>query len=134
MDVFEYIATANPSACQDLCARYGYQAQAATTADLGDCMSILVEQEGEPALRDLMGLHPDKEVLLEQFGQGATSSGGGKCGCGCGSCQGKKGGGAPGAMAQWIDQGRQLTHTHQAGLFILGGLFVMSLAIISIKS
>jgi hypothetical protein len=133
MDMYEYIATANPGACQALAARYGYEAQAETTGDLGDCMGILVEEQGLPALRDLVDLHPDKELILEQLGggNGGNMASPAAAGCGCTACQHKKAAGAPAdALWQWTSQGH-LTQTHQAGLFIIGGLLVLTLAIIS---
>jgi len=142
MDMFEYIATDNPQACSDLCTKYGFQAKAANTSDLGDCMSQLVEQAGAPALHDLVALHPDKDLILEQYGPGAAGtdwSGGSTGGCGCASCRAAgAGGNQVGPVAQQYlqaaaQQGNSFIHTHMAGLFIIGGLLVVTLAMISTK-
>lgn len=135
--MFEYIATDAPQQCASLCAKYGYQAQAQTTADMADCMGQLVHAVGEPALRDLVALHPDKDLILEQFGGGTAGgswTGGSTGGCGCQSC---KSAGMGAATQQYLQGGVKASdfiHTHQAGLFIIGGLLVVTLAIISTKS
>ncbi len=136
MDMFEYIATANPAACQQLCEQYGYQAQATDTGELADCISQLIQAEGEPALRDLTSLHPDKVLILEQFSSGAASGGpaaaknGGSCGCS--GCQ--KNGRVSRDQLLQLSQGHHTTQTQQAGIFIIGGLLVLALAVISTKS
>jgi len=137
--MFEYIATDSPNECANLCAKYGFQAQAETTADMGDCMSQLVQAAGEPALRDLVALHPDKDLILEQFGgsQGGNNwAGGSTGGCGCSACKAAAAGAGP-ASQQYLQGGAKASdflQTHQAGLFIIGGLLVVTLAIISTKS
>jgi hypothetical protein len=69
MNVFYYIAESNPDACLNLCHSYGYvQDDVHSIDDLVLCMQDVVSSEGEPAMKDVLKLHPDKGVILETFG------------------------------------------------------------------
>ena len=69
MNVFYYIAENNPDACLNLCHTYGYvQDDVHSIDDLVLCMQNVVASEGEPAMKDVLKLHPDKGVILETFG------------------------------------------------------------------
>jgi hypothetical protein len=134
MNIYEYIATSNPQVAQGLISRYGYQAQAETTQDLGDCLEQLVAQEGEPAMRDIAAIHPDKDLILEEFGSGMTVNGSGQLSsdCGCAKCRGA--GKVSESYIHAAAKDQNFFHMNQAGMFIIGGLIVVTLAIISTKS
>lgn len=66
MNVYQYIAEANPEGAYEICKKYGFF-QIADSQEMGDCLERIVAQEGEGALTEVMALHPDKEVLFELF-------------------------------------------------------------------
>ena len=77
MDVYKYVAESNPIVAQSIIESFGYEH--ANTPDMG--LSQVVAKVGEPALKNVMENHPDKEIILEMFSQTKTST----CGCGCGN-------------------------------------------------
>lgn len=79
------IATTSPNEAYDLCCKYGYSNVASNVDDLAGCLQHIVATEGEVGLKDVMELHPDKEVILQLFGEKK-----GYCGCGCGGKCGEK--------------------------------------------
>lgn len=103
MNVYQYIASSNPSFARQICSQYGYKPiNVRTSDDLAICLSKLVSVEGEPAFRDIMDGHPDKDVILElnskpvpekyTAADGTNEGGGYGCmnGCGCRNCQNRQ--------------------------------------------
>lgn len=102
MNVYQYIASNNPSFARQVCSQYGYKpVNVRTPNDLAICLSKLVSVEGEPAFKDIMQGHPDKDVLLELYSKpvpekytsaDGTRDGGYGCmnGCGCRNCQNRQ--------------------------------------------
>lgn len=70
------IATNNPNAAYELCCKYGYTNVQPNLDDLAGCLQHIVATEGEAGLKDVMELHPDKEVILQLFTEKK-----GECGC-----------------------------------------------------
>lgn len=66
MNVYQYIAYSNPDAANELCNKYGYY-QIQSIEELADCLQSIVARKGESAFKDIMELHPDKDVVLELF-------------------------------------------------------------------
>jgi len=66
MNVYQYIAYSNPDAANELCNKHGYY-QIQSYEELADCLQSIVARKGESALKEIMELHPDKEVVLELF-------------------------------------------------------------------
>jgi len=66
MNVYQYIAYSNPDAANELCNKHGYY-QIQSYEELADCLKSIVARKGESALKEIMELHPDKEVVLELF-------------------------------------------------------------------
>ncbi len=131
MDIYGYVADSNPQACQDLCTKYGFQAQASNTQELGDCMVALCQEVGMAALQDLVALHPDKELILEQYAAPSAGAVAQTPPCGCSKCKG----GGPVAERYMDDlKDNNIFHMNQAGMFIIGGLIVLTLAIVSTKN
>jgi hypothetical protein len=93
MSVYNYIAEKNPYFAKGICHKYGYETtNIRSKADLGQCLKRLVANEGEPAFRDIMENHPDKDVILELFATNikadnfSNMDGNGNKGCGCANC------------------------------------------------
>lgn len=79
VNIFEYIAQSDPYAAKAICGKYGYELQnVQSNSDLAVCLSQLVAEVGEPAMRDILSQHPDKDVILEAFSSGSPSA---DCGC-----------------------------------------------------
>lgn len=65
MNVYEYVASSNPSLAQEIINHFGYEVK--NTRNMGDNLKKLVSNEGEPALRLILNNHPDKDIILELF-------------------------------------------------------------------
>jgi hypothetical protein len=79
MDIFQYVASNDPDASIAIINKYGYSVQDARSSDdVGYCLKQLVASEGEPAMKDVYAIHPDKEQIIELYGAKAD-----KDGCGC---------------------------------------------------
>ena len=74
MNFCEYIAKTNPMGAKKVINEFGYRV--VDGRRMGENLRMLVAQEGEPALRAIAELHPDKELLLDVF---APKDG--DCGC-----------------------------------------------------
>jgi len=69
MNLYSYIAFNNPHAAKAICHKFGYRvANIKSKDDLAECLRSLVSQEGEPALKEILENHPDKEIILEVYG------------------------------------------------------------------
>lgn len=65
MNLYQRVALANPKGAREVISSYGYEIR---TNDLSRALKLLVSNEGEQALRSIVGIHPDKEIILECFG------------------------------------------------------------------
>jgi hypothetical protein len=66
MNVYQYIAYSNTDAANELCKKHGYY-QIQSYDELADCLQSIVAIKGESALKEIMELHPEKEVVIELF-------------------------------------------------------------------
>lgn len=66
MNVYQNIANTNPDAANDVCKKYGYY-QIRSIDELAYSLQRIVADEGESSLKEIMELHPDKDVILELF-------------------------------------------------------------------
>ena len=66
MNVYLYIAQSNPDAAFEACKKYGYF-DVQNIEELAQSLQLIVAQNGEESFKEVMDLHPDKEVLLELF-------------------------------------------------------------------
>jgi len=66
MNVYQYIAYSNPDAANALCNKHGYY-QIQSYDELADCLQSIVARKGESAFKEIMELHPEKEVVVELF-------------------------------------------------------------------
>ena len=67
MDVYKYIAE-NPKSQQqaiNLC--YDYNMQPQDDMHLADCLCDIVANEGEDGLKEVMKLHPDRDIILNYY-------------------------------------------------------------------
>lgn len=67
MDVYKYIAE-NPKSQQqaiNLC--YDYNMQPQDDMHLADCLCDIVTNEGEDGLKEVMKLHPDRDIILNYY-------------------------------------------------------------------
>ena len=74
MNFYEYIAKTNPMGSKKVINEFGYRV--VDGRRMGENLRMLVAQEGEPALRAIAELHPDKDLILDVF---APKDG--DCGC-----------------------------------------------------
>ena len=131
MSVYKYIAELNPSQANDLCAQQGLP-DASNSDELANNLVAIVAQNGELALKKIMELHPDKDLILEMFR--------------CTSCQSKQQQ-PPQQMDAGIIEVQPLTQrplqeafvnatggvAKNTNTIILASAVVIALAIISIK-
>jgi hypothetical protein len=67
MNIYEYIARSNPQGARMVIQQFGYRIT--DNRKMGDNLRMLVAQEGEPALREIAKLHPDRDLILEVFNE-----------------------------------------------------------------
>lgn len=85
MSDYNDIATRNPQGAVAVISSFGYEIT--DRSNLGQSLNELIAQEGEPALRKVMEIHPDKDVILELFSNQISAPE--KKECGCSSCSKK---------------------------------------------
>jgi hypothetical protein len=66
MNIYQYIAQNSPNECYEICQQYGYY-DVADIEELSLAIAQLVANEGEKAFKQVLDLHPDKEVILEAY-------------------------------------------------------------------
>ena len=88
MNVFKYVADSNPNGAVQIINSFGYDVT--SNSDLGKSLSELVAEVGEPAFKKVMENHPDKDVILELYGNDNANSIEKNKECGCDSCQNKR--------------------------------------------
>ena len=129
MSLYLYIAESNPDACVMLLHKYGYANQQLNSIeDVATATQGMVAAEGEPAFKDLLKLHPDKDVIVEQFSPaqvpvkafvGCDGSSG--CGGGCGGNHKNASG----------DANQTANIATQTNTFILLGAVIVAVAILT---
>ena len=67
MSVYRYIAESNPQEAGLYCEKNGLQPN--SVEDIARQLEAIVANGGEPALRNILDIHPDKDVILELFGK-----------------------------------------------------------------
>lgn len=66
MNLYTYVANNNPSMAKAICHKYGYKITGVQSKDdLGVVLEQLVSKEGEPALKDIVLNHPDRDIIIE---------------------------------------------------------------------
>jgi hypothetical protein len=64
MNLYQRVALSDPQGAKNIIKSYGYEIR---TNNLPAALRMLVSAEGEPALRSIVALHPDKDLILECF-------------------------------------------------------------------
>lgn len=82
MSVYQYVADNDPRGAEQIINSFGYEVT--DRRNLGQSLSELVSQVGEPALVKVMEYHPDKDIILELNSKNETQ------GCSCQSCRNSK--------------------------------------------
>jgi hypothetical protein len=85
MTIYEYIAANNPVQSERIIRRFGYESLRAS--NLGDNLREVVAQEGEEAFREVLELHPDRDLLVEVYAPKEEKE---SCGCTKGKCSCRK--------------------------------------------
>ncbi len=86
MSDYHDIANRNPQGAVAVISSFGYDIQ--DRSNLGRSLNELIAQEGEPALRKVMEIHPDKDIILELFSPKVIPTE--KKECSCSSCSKKQ--------------------------------------------
>jgi len=148
--LYQYVAGENPQAAKAVILKYGYKVpQLRNARELGSLLQSLVGVEGEEAFRDIMEIHPDKDLIMEMFTPEEKhnmvgADGKGSSGCGCNSCKGNFSnatGPDPLLLQQNTAQiaamnnntAAQHTTSTQTGVIILSCAVIIALAIMSKK-
>jgi len=79
MSVYQYVADNDPKGAEMIINSFGYEVT--DKRNLGQSLSELVAQVGEPALKKVMEYHPDRDIILELSSEDKKSD------CGCDSCK-----------------------------------------------
>jgi len=79
MSVYQYVADNDPKGAEMIINSFGYEVT--DRRNLGQSLSELVSQVGEPALKKVMEYHPDRDIILELNVTEKSSE------CGCSSCK-----------------------------------------------
>ncbi len=125
MSVYKYIAELNPDAAYEICKKYGFF-KISDTSELAQQLESIVARGGEDSLKDVMSVHPDREVILEIFEKKSdldkpnTKQ---DCGCKNSSFQHRR--------RFFAGADGKTTTTTQTNTYILIGALMVSLAIIS---
>ena len=134
MSDFNDIARRNPRGAEMVITSFGYEI--VDKRDLGRSLNELVASEGENALRKVMEVHPDKDLILELFSNDKKE----QKGCSCGSCGHKQMAdmhylNASGAQATQASQNASTTTlAHQTNvILVVSALFIATALIIKNK-
>ena len=74
---FMYIAQVNPYDSLNILQKYGIVEDGSspvTPEMIGGGLSTIVQENGQDALIDVMSIHPDKDIILELFGNSGTTA------------------------------------------------------------
>ncbi len=74
----DYIVLQKPSEAAKIVEKYGYEAPKQVD-DLVKSVKLLVKKKGEPVIKDLIAIHPEKKLILEVSGHKSDESN--YCGC-----------------------------------------------------
>lgn len=74
----DYIVLQKPSEAAKIVEKYGYEAPPKVN-ELVKSMKMLVKRKGEPVIKDLINIHPEKKLILEVSGHKSDESN--YCGC-----------------------------------------------------
>lgn len=86
LGLISYIAQQNPNETNNFLVRYGYT-QSSTQKQLEEKTTdvIIKNADNEKTLIDFLKLHPDKNLIIENYKNGNLKA----CSCGCDECDGR---------------------------------------------
>jgi len=85
MSVYQYVADNDPKGAEMIINSFGYEVT--NRKNLGQSLTELVSQIGEPALKKVIEYHPDRDIILEFNADDLKlNADGKKSECGCGNC------------------------------------------------
>lgn len=131
---FNYMAMEAPLDSQAFVKRYGIEPSNDEMA-LAQQLQYIVEEGGEPALKQLALIHPDKELLFQtnsfaspnnNFSNASGNCGSYQNGCGCGGYSSANGQ----SIKTELDRAINGTKRDNTELLIIGGVVLISLALI----
>lgn len=123
MSVYKYIVESNPDASYEVCKKYGFF-RIADLDEMANSLQEIVAQGGEDSFKDVMDLHPDKDVILELFQKKSDLNAPHTkqdCGCRNSSFQNRR----------RLANAAGPNVANQTGTYIMIGALLVSLAIIS---
>lgn len=74
----DYIVLQKPSEAAKIVEKYGYEAPAKVD-ELVKAVKLLVKKKGEPVIKELINIHPEKKLILEVSGHKSNEDN--YCGC-----------------------------------------------------
>lgn len=136
MTIYDYLANSNTDGCLAIIYKYGYgNSDLNSTDDVAHVCKVMVASEGESALKDLIKIHPDRDLIIEDFTSNSSNNifqskmDGCKCG---GACSGNKNNISTSNTNSDMQQGSS-NIVNQTNTFILIGAALVAIAIITAK-
>lgn len=140
-DLYNYVAANSPGSAKAVLDKFGYDASQVDTVEvLGAGLATMVKENGEDALKAVLSIHPDREVLTQEFtATAAAPASTGKSGCGCGGCKGASSAlesylskvGAPASTNN--NSGSSSMNVQHGNMLLIGGILILAVAIIVTK-
>jgi hypothetical protein len=140
-DLYNYVAANSPGSAKAVLDKFGYDASQVDTVEvLGAGLATMVKENGEDALKAVLSIHPDREVLTQEFTTTAAAApaSNGKSGCGCGGCKGASSAlesylSKVGAPASSNNNAGGLMNVQHGNMLLIGGILILAVAIIVTK-
>jgi len=130
MSLYKHIAQANPDGCYMVLHKYGYaNSDLNSIDDVAYVCQTMVACEGENAFKDLLKLHPDRDVIIEDYKESQpkeTKKVGCDGGCECSSCKSN-------TLKNATGDSQNINVAAQTNTFILLGFVIVGIAIITSK-
>lgn len=79
--VYDYVAVNNPSGAKRVCEAFGYRVT--NPKNMSQNLKTLVNNEGEEAIKMIMDMHPDKDIILDMFSTKQKPVNNSQADCGC---------------------------------------------------
>jgi hypothetical protein len=136
MTIYDYLANSNTDGCLAIIYKYGYgNSDLNSKDDVAHVCKVMVASEGENALRDLIKIHPDRDLIIEDYSSNNNNNifQSKMDGCKCaGSCGCNKNNNYTTNSNTNMQQGSS-NIVNQTNTFILIGAALVAIAIITAK-
>jgi hypothetical protein len=130
ISIYQYIASNDPYSAKSICNKYGYSLKDVQTAnDLAVCLEQLVAVEGEAAFKDIVALHPDKDLIVDLYGTQVQAASAQKADGSCKGCSKK----SDSTVQAYLQAAQQNSgHSLQQGnTFLFAGVLILAVALIA---